>query len=150
MAVEEFIHRFLQHVLPKGFVKVRYYGFLSAGQRAQLTTIRQQLGATTTDSSSAQAASATETPVPTADPAATTAHQSEMDLPRLAPSALPSPSDTDAAPCTRLPVGGVGPAGYDEQSMASGPTPQREVRCPACGRRLLQASILLPTGGHPP
>jgi len=25
----EFIRRFLQHVLPKGFVKVRYYGFLA-------------------------------------------------------------------------------------------------------------------------
>ena len=43
LAVEEFIHRFLQHVLPKGFVKVRYYGFLSVAQRAQLTTLRQQL-----------------------------------------------------------------------------------------------------------
>ena len=25
----EFMHRFLQHVLPTGFMKVRYYGFLS-------------------------------------------------------------------------------------------------------------------------
>lgn len=29
----EFIRRFLQHVLPKGFVKVRYYGFFSPSQR---------------------------------------------------------------------------------------------------------------------
>ena len=28
---EEFIHRFLQHVLPRGFVKVRYFGFFSPG-----------------------------------------------------------------------------------------------------------------------
>lgn len=35
----EFMHRFLQHVLPKGFVKVRYYGFFSPGQRAQLRQI---------------------------------------------------------------------------------------------------------------
>jgi hypothetical protein len=28
VSAEEFIRRFLQHVLPKGFVKVRYYGFL--------------------------------------------------------------------------------------------------------------------------
>ena len=41
LAVQEFIHRFLQPVLPKGFVKVRYYGFLSAGQRAQLAALRQ-------------------------------------------------------------------------------------------------------------
>lgn len=38
-----FIHRFLQHVLPKGFVKVRYYGFLAAGQRPRLQRLRAQL-----------------------------------------------------------------------------------------------------------
>jgi hypothetical protein len=36
----EFIRRFLQHVLPKGFVKVRYYGFFSPGQRQRLSQIR--------------------------------------------------------------------------------------------------------------
>jgi hypothetical protein len=41
---EEFIRRFLQHILPKGFVKVRYYGFFSSGSRPRLTAIRQQLG----------------------------------------------------------------------------------------------------------
>lgn len=35
----EFIRRFLQHVLPKGFVKVRYYGFFSPGQRRVLHQI---------------------------------------------------------------------------------------------------------------
>lgn len=39
----EFIRRFLQHVLPKGFVKVRYYGFFSPSQRPQLQQIRQRL-----------------------------------------------------------------------------------------------------------
>lgn len=29
LAIEEFIRRFLQHVLPKGFMKIRHYGFLS-------------------------------------------------------------------------------------------------------------------------
>jgi hypothetical protein len=44
---EEFIHRFLQHVLPKNFVKVRYYGLFSPGLRKPLTALRQQLqGAT--------------------------------------------------------------------------------------------------------
>jgi hypothetical protein len=43
LPAEEFIRRFLQHVLPKGFVKVRYYGFLSSGCRQRLATIRQQL-----------------------------------------------------------------------------------------------------------
>jgi hypothetical protein len=35
----EFMRRFLQHVLPKGFVKVRYYGFFSPGQRQVLAQI---------------------------------------------------------------------------------------------------------------
>jgi hypothetical protein len=44
LAAEAFIHRFLQHVLPKGFVKVRYYGFFAATQRAKLVSLQQQLG----------------------------------------------------------------------------------------------------------
>jgi hypothetical protein len=31
LEVYEFMRRFLQHVLPKGFQKVRYYGFLGSG-----------------------------------------------------------------------------------------------------------------------
>ena len=41
--VEEFIRRFLQHVLPRGFVKVRYYGFLSSAVRPNLLSLRIQL-----------------------------------------------------------------------------------------------------------
>ena len=44
VSAEEFIRRFLQHVLPKGFCKVRYYGFFSAGQRQTLQRVRQVLG----------------------------------------------------------------------------------------------------------
>ena len=43
LAAEEFLHRFLQHVLPKGFVKVRYYGFFAPTQRARLNTLRNSL-----------------------------------------------------------------------------------------------------------
>ena len=43
LAAVEFIRRFLQHVLPKGFVKVRYYGFLAPCRRPQLATLRQLL-----------------------------------------------------------------------------------------------------------
>jgi len=42
---EEFIRRFLQHVLPKGFVKIRYYGFLAARNRKEsIKKIRALLG----------------------------------------------------------------------------------------------------------
>jgi hypothetical protein len=44
LSAEAFIHRFLQHVLPKGFVKVRYFGFFAPGCRKRLAALRQQLG----------------------------------------------------------------------------------------------------------
>ncbi len=37
----EFIRRFLQHVLPKGFVKLRHFGFLSPNFTVPLQKIRQ-------------------------------------------------------------------------------------------------------------
>jgi len=44
LAAEEFIRRFLQHVLPKGFVKVRYYGLLASGNRRRLRQAQALLG----------------------------------------------------------------------------------------------------------
>jgi hypothetical protein len=40
----DFIHRFLQHVLPKNFVKIRYYGFLSPNNRNLLAVAKYLLG----------------------------------------------------------------------------------------------------------
>ena len=40
LVAEEFLRRFLQHVLPKGFVKVRYYGFFSPSLRYWLAVLR--------------------------------------------------------------------------------------------------------------
>lgn len=40
----DFIRRFLQHVLPKGFVKVRYFGFLSPNKRNLLAVAQYLLG----------------------------------------------------------------------------------------------------------
>jgi len=39
----EFLRRFLQHVLPSGFVRIRYYGFLSMRQRARALPLCRQL-----------------------------------------------------------------------------------------------------------
>jgi hypothetical protein len=44
LPAEEFIRRFLQHVLPKGFQKVRYYGLFSSSQRPRLAQARRLLG----------------------------------------------------------------------------------------------------------
>lgn len=43
LPAEQFIERFLQHVLPKGFVKVRSYGLWSATQQELLAKIQHQL-----------------------------------------------------------------------------------------------------------
>ena len=38
--VMEFIRRYLQHVLPDGFMKIRYYGFMGSGSSLSLDDIR--------------------------------------------------------------------------------------------------------------
>jgi hypothetical protein len=56
---QEFVRRFLLHVLPRGFVRVRYYGLLANTQRAALIArCRKLLGAATP--SAAEAASQAE------------------------------------------------------------------------------------------
>ena len=51
LPVFRFMHRFLQHrvrlrrdVLPKGFKKIRYYGFLSSGNKLTLNLLKYRLG----------------------------------------------------------------------------------------------------------
>lgn len=44
VSAEEFMRRFLAHVLPKRFIKVRYYGLLSPSHRQLLKQARTQLG----------------------------------------------------------------------------------------------------------
>jgi hypothetical protein len=39
----EFIRRFLQHVLPTGFMKVRYYGFLSPSSKVTIEEVRARI-----------------------------------------------------------------------------------------------------------
>ena len=58
LSAEEFLRRFMTHVLPKGFMKIRHYGLLASRQReANLRLSRQLLlavtilGAGTTDTS---------------------------------------------------------------------------------------------------
>jgi len=68
LPAEEFIRRFLQHVLPKGFVKVRYYGFFSSGSRKRLAALRHQLAGLPVDQSPLPDLSDTDT-LTTDDPA---------------------------------------------------------------------------------
>ncbi len=40
---EEFIRRFLLHILPKGFMKIRYYGFLAHANKKTCIPLLRQL-----------------------------------------------------------------------------------------------------------
>jgi Putative transposase/Transposase zinc-binding domain len=60
LGAQDFIHRFLQHVLPRSFVKVRYYGFFAATRRARLASVRQYLGTLTAPDPSAHSLSQTD------------------------------------------------------------------------------------------
>jgi hypothetical protein len=43
LTATEFLRRFLLHVLPKGFVRIRYFGFLANPQRAKMLALARQL-----------------------------------------------------------------------------------------------------------
>lgn len=56
LSAGEFIRRFMMHVLPRGFTRIRYYGFLANAQRGQqLTKIRQLLNVPDQDRPNEQA-----------------------------------------------------------------------------------------------
>lgn len=41
LSAMEFIRRFLQHVLPKGFMKIRHYGFLNPNSALPIEKVRE-------------------------------------------------------------------------------------------------------------
>jgi len=43
LPIMEFMRRFLQHVLPRGFMKVRYYGFLSPSSSVPLADVKARI-----------------------------------------------------------------------------------------------------------
>jgi len=43
LSSHEFLRRFLLHVLPRGFVRIRFYGFLANRRKANLLPLCQQL-----------------------------------------------------------------------------------------------------------
>ena len=43
LEADEFIRRFLTHVLPDGFHRIRYYGYLANGQRAEKLALCRRL-----------------------------------------------------------------------------------------------------------
>jgi hypothetical protein len=43
LSSQEFLRRFLLHVLPHGFVRIRFFGFLAPRRRAKLLPLCQRL-----------------------------------------------------------------------------------------------------------
>ena len=63
LSADEFLRRFVQHLLPRGFVKVRHYGLLAnRGRAAKLARCRYVLGVVVPAQQAAAAAGAAETP----------------------------------------------------------------------------------------
>jgi hypothetical protein len=58
LSLDQFLRRFLLHLLPKGFVRIRHFGFLASRRRAQLLP----LCFAALDSALAQTQTATSTP----------------------------------------------------------------------------------------
>lgn len=146
LAVEEFIHRFLQHVLPGGFVKVRYYGFLSAGQRSQLALIREHLGADSHAEVNPVELPAAHLPSPPLN-APLVADQSVATCSDVLPVAAPPSEDSPAEAAAANPNASVGPPPA---------LPDTGLRCPQCGRLMARRPLLrpdpsrLPGGCGPP
>ena len=64
LSVDEFLRRFLLHLLPRRFVRIRHFGFLANRKRAALLPLCFQLLASPTESISAPQRSAADPPVP--------------------------------------------------------------------------------------
>jgi hypothetical protein len=65
LPVEEFVRRFLLHVLPPGFVRIRHFGFFAHRRRAALLPLCfQLLAATVSSAPSVNSDSISEGPVP--------------------------------------------------------------------------------------
>src|SRR5215831_9546012 len=62
LSATEFLRRFVQHILPRGFVRIRQYGFLANRCRAANLTVARQLLTTTSEPPEACSNSAGDAP----------------------------------------------------------------------------------------
>ncbi len=88
LSAEHFLQRFLQHILPKGFVKVRYFGFFAPNRRTVLKSVQACLSALPHENPQAET-DATASPNPLLCPACGKPMIFLRDLP---PSAIPRPT----------------------------------------------------------
>jgi predicted RNA-binding Zn-ribbon protein involved in translation (DUF1610 family) len=92
LSAEQFLQRFLQHVLPKGFVKVRYFGFFAHNRHAALQ-LAQNLLSKETDPPSTDPHVESVSSAPVSQKFLCPACGTQMDFLRsLAPCAAPRPT----------------------------------------------------------
>ncbi len=68
LSVDEFLRRFLLHLLPPGFVRILHFGFFAPRRRARLTPLCFQLLPSATDSPQAQLSTPRDAEVPSTPP----------------------------------------------------------------------------------
>jgi hypothetical protein len=142
----EFIHRFLQHVLPTGFVKVRYYGLLSPSCRPSLALVRQLLTPANAQPVTPTPSTTEPEPPTTSHPAPSSNSDSETATPPPGPPATASDSPT-SEPSLLVELEDE-PNSPDEPAA---PAPPSSVpRCPTCGRPMRRRATLTPKGRSPP
>ena len=101
LCAEEFLRRFVQHVLPRGFVKIRHYGLLANRQRAEklklsrrlLLPLNAQATLAAEESANSDAVSIEPTPLPHC-PNCGGVRFLRMELPKEVDSAATSSGDT--------------------------------------------------------
>jgi len=93
LAVDEFLRRFLLHVLPRGFVRIRHFGLLANSQRRALIARAQNLLRAPTPAPSSDDARPADVD-PTRCPFCRRGHWHVEILPPAAPPPMPVPSDT--------------------------------------------------------
>ena len=65
---DEFIRRFLMHVLPNGFHRIRHYGLLASGTKTETIARARELNAAVTPAQTAQTQKAPDSAVTTDKP----------------------------------------------------------------------------------
>lgn len=150
LAPFEFMHRFLQHILPKSFVKVRYYGFLSPGGRSRLALLREQLAPLEAESEEAVAVEKTPARQPALDIGLPVGETLEADAAPAGAEVMEVEPDLSAS--------GTESESELEDALAPADEPEPEPearagavpRCPCCGRVMRRRGRLPPKSRSPP
>jgi Putative transposase/Transposase zinc-binding domain len=96
LSSQEFLRRFLLHVLPRGFVRIRFYGFLAQRRRARWLSLALQLLQHTPAAVSAAQPSSSSSSVLRCPRCASLLHTLEIPMPTI-PSLVPTNRTPDSS-----------------------------------------------------